>query len=282
MKEKVFIDVMVEFLTNISSAFPENNGCKEGLKWLDILPESTHIRIVENWYEMTTPILDDIKNKNCEVVANAIDTSTNTVLSKINAKEIMACEDQDTIDSIWQYISTLTAICNTIMKNKSKVVPPTSPISPVASSNTVVPTGSISPPPGFPAQPVSSPVVPPPVRVPVPVVPPKTSAVPTKPQPADVVKGITTAIPEIFKSLNEIMKDKSDANPLGQMLHQMMNPGALQPGVAPNLAANMFDSSSNVMQQVSAETGLQTEDIIAKLKKLEMYEKARARKKKTH
>jgi hypothetical protein len=252
MQEKVFIDVLVEFLTNVSAVFPNNSGCKAGLQWLAILPETTHIMIVENWHEMTSPIVEDIKKKNAEVVANAIDTSSNTVLSKINAKEIMACKDEDVIDSIWQYISTLTAICNTIMKNKK--------------------TGAVAPPPGF-----GSPQAAATATAVKPAVPPA-----TKPQATDVVKGITTAIPEIFKSLNEIMKDKSDANPLGQMLHQMMNPGALQPGVAPNLAANMFDSSPNVMQQVSAETGLQTEEIIAKLQRLEMFERARAKRKKQH
>lgn len=62
------------------------------------------------------------------------------------------------------------------------------------------------------------------------------------------------------------------------MMSQMMNPNQMQSGLAPNLAANMMDNDpGSVMQQVSSETGLEAKDIMKKLKRLELYEKARAK-----
>lgn len=254
MSATIFVNVLKEFLANIAESFPENEGVKEGLNWLNILPDSTHPQMMQSWAKLTSPVVTEIQERNSEVVARIFDESSNPILSKINAKHVFANSDEQSLECVWQFLGTLTAL-------STNQTPPES-------------SGSEEP----------LPVMPPTITTPVPSVQTNT---PTEPQPqapkqpADVIKGITAAIPEIFKSLNDLMKNKGDDNPLGQILNQMLNPNGLQTGVAPNLAANLFDNGpSNVMQQVSAETGLRSEEIIQKLQRLEMYERARAKKKK--
>ena len=252
MSATIFVNVLKEFLANIAETFPENEGVKEGLNWLNILPDSTHPQMMESWAKLTSPVVTEIQERKAEVVARVFDESSNPILSKINAKHVLTNSDEQSLESFWQFLATLTALSTG----------PTPPASPAAEA-------------------------PPPIRMPTPMPPPSLNMnaqaeQPQQPkQPGDVVKGITAAIPEIFKSLNELMRNRDENNPLGQILNQMLNPNALQTGVAPNLAANLFDNGpSNVMQQVSAETGLRSEEIIQKLQRLEMYERARAKKKK--
>ena len=257
MSATVFVNVLKEFLGNISEAFPENEGVKEGLNWLNILPEQTYPQIMNAWAKLTCAALDDIKERRAPEVAQLFDESSNPILSKINAKQIFASSDPQNLESFWQFLSTLTALST----GQQPSVPPPSPP---------------------PAVPVVQPQVVPPVPVVQPQVIPPAQPPPVQRQPADVVKGITAAIPEIFKSLNEALKNKGDDNPLGQILNQMLNPNALQTGISNNLGANIFDNASpNVMSEVSAQTGLQTEEILQKLRRLEMYERARSKKKRS-
>jgi hypothetical protein len=98
------------------------------------------------------------------------------------------------------------------------------------------------------------------------------------PRPADMLKGITSAIPEIFKSINDVLK-QDENGPLSSLIKQMVNPSQLQSGFAGNLAALATESDGAAMQQASAETGLSAADITAELRRLELYEKRRKAKK---
>lgn len=86
-------------------------------------------------------------------------------------------------------------------------------------------------------------------------------------------------MPEIFKSLNDMLKQDDGDNPMAQLLKQVINPGQLNTGLMGNMAANMMDKDPGpVMGQVAGQTGLSPEEIMRKLDRLEMYERARARK----
>lgn len=73
---------------------------------------------------------------------------------------------------------------------------------------------------------------------------------------------------------------KSDENgPLASLLKAVINPNQLQTGAAANVAANLHETSAAAMDQVSVETGLTALEIQDKLRRLELYEKRRAAKK---
>lgn len=257
-----FFNVLQEFIANLVHHFPENEGAKSANSMIPLFStvDSAHVAMVKMWYDQSSPILEEIKNKNPEPVAHALDNAPNPIIAGINTKSILCNSNvsDENKESVWKYIQTLTALSQMIY--------------PKLNDKTEKLTGEL---------PVISETVPAPVTTPAPVptpTPAVNTAPPAKPKPAEVIKSITSAMPEIFKSINDLMKQGGDDNPLGQMMSQMMNPNQMQSGLAPNLAANMMDNDPGpVMQQVSSETGLDAQDILKKLKRLELYEKARAK-----
>lgn len=261
-----FYNVLVEFTGSLNNAFPENEGAKTAHNMLQMVGamDSTHGQMVEMWYELSQPVLEDVKNKNPEPVAQALDNCPNPVIANIKCSGIL-CNDEvsaDNKESMWKFLQTLTAL--------SQMIYPT-----MQDPNAQAPTLPATP------TPTPSPVGSPPLlkQPTAPTAPVVQQAAPAaKPNAGEVIKSITTAMPEIFKSLNDLMKQGGDDNPLGQMLQQMMNPNQLQPGMAPNLAANMMQQDPGpAMQQVGAQTGYSADEIMKKLARLEMYEKARAK-----
>lgn len=251
-----FIQVLSEFVETLTRHFPDNTGAAKAKGMLDMFRDvpSTHDTIVKSWYRISAPILEDIKNRNAEPVARALNGCDNPLIADIRADTII-CNDAvsaENKEAAWKYCETLTALSQILCRQESMLGQP------IAQA---------------PAQPSAAPVAAP--------APAAAAPAAAKPKPGDVIKQITTAMPEIFKSLNEMMKDGGDDNPMGQMLRQMMNPNQLQTGMAGNVAQNMMDGdTSSVMQQASLETGLTTDEILFKLKRLDNFEKARARRQK--
>lgn len=246
-----FYNVLVEFTASLNTAFPENQGANNAHNMLQMIGamDSTHGQMVQMWYELSKPVLEDVKNKNPGPVAAALDNCPNPVIAGINTASILCNEDvsQENKESMWKFLQTLTALSQMIYPTLGK---------PEAAEA---------------AQPPRPPT-------PQPIPRATQQAAPAKPNPGEVIKSITSAMPEIFKTLNDLMKQGGDDNPLGQMMQQMMNPNQLQPGMAPNLAANMMQQDPGpVMQQVGAETGYSADEIMKKLARLEVYEKARAK-----
>jgi hypothetical protein len=257
-----FFNVLTEFIANIVHHFPYNEGAKTANEMISLFAntDSAHVAMVKMWYEQSAPVLDDVKTKNPEPVANALDNAPNKIIAGINTKSILCNPDvsEENKEAVWKYIQTLTALSQMIY--------------PAIDTNVEKLIGEL---PQVPRQNGNVPAQAPSLPTSVPT----TGQVPSaKPKPAEVIKSITSAMPEIFKSINDLMKQGGDDNPLGQMMSQMMNPNQMQSGLAPNLAANMMDNDpGSVMQQVSSETGLDAKDIMKKLKRLELYEKARAK-----
>ena len=264
-----FYNVLVEFTGNITAAFAENQGAQLAHTMLQMaggIP-SSHPEMVTMWYDLSLPVIEDVKNKNPAPVAAALDACPNKLISNINSTSIL-CSDEvstETKDAMWKFLQTLTAL--------SQMIQPTlaDPSKPAPE----IPESAVRAPQSIPAVPSVNLTPPTPSPSPVPQAAPQAK---TKPQ--DVVKSITSAMPEIFKSLNEMMKNPGEDNPLGAMLCQMMNPDALQTGLAPNVGANLMQRDPGpAMSHVAANTGMAEDEIMKKLAKLELYEKARAKRK---
>lgn len=262
-----FYNVLVEFTGNITATFPENQGARMAHNMLQMagaIPEA-HSEMVTMWYDLSLPVVEDVKNKNPEPVAAALDSCPNKFIANINSTSIL-CNDAvstETKDAMWKFLQTLTALSQMVQPN---LADPSKPV-PEIPESAVRP---ISTPPGLGVPSIHA-------------VPPTPAPSPTpqqKTKPQDVVKSITSAMPEIFRSLNDLMKNPGDDNPLGSMLCQMMNPDALQTGLAPNVGANLMQKDPGpAMSQVSANTGMAEDEIMKKLARLELYEKARAKRK---
>jgi hypothetical protein len=245
MSCKVFFKLLNEFLDCVIEARPDNKGAVDAKANLSIIPESMHYMVVDNWFAWSSPVVEAVRQKDGEVVGNALDNCGVALIAQIGAREILCDPDLDaeTRESFWRFLTSLTALAGMIKKGT---------------------TGALS-------EAVETPV---PVPVEVPPV------APSPPKGADVVQGIAKAIPEIFKGLNDILKNQSDDNPLGQIMRQMLNPDQVQTGTFNNVAANLMQRTDpSVIGSVSAQTGLGTDEIMRKLERLEMLERARQKRK---
>jgi hypothetical protein len=259
-----FSQVMEEFLRNLTSVFPEQKGPAAALAMLELAGEASNVAMASAWHSFTLPIVDAIRNRDAEVVGRAFEESKYQMIRQIKASEIIAPSvDKATRASVWKYMDSLTSL------------------SQLAVAGTPV-LAAAEPPKALPVTPVPAPVAAPPVAAP-PVAAPPVAAPPVTtptpaampPKPADMLRGITSAIPEIFKSINDVLK-QDENGPLSSLIRGMMQPNQLQTGFAGNIAANMnSEPDQAVMEQVSAETGLTAAMINEKLRKLELYEKRR-------
>lgn len=265
---QTFYNVLVEFTGSLNKTFPENAGASTAHSMLQMVGqmEDTHGQMVEMWYQLSQPVLEDVKNKNPGPVAGALDNCPNPIIANIKTTDILCNDDVSTEskENVWKFLQTLTALSQMVYPS---IRDPSKPVPEIPKQENLT---AATPPPSPAPQPVV--VQPPPQPV------QQQAAPAAKPNPGEVIKSITSAMPEIFKSLNDLMKQGGDDNPLGQMLQQMMNPNQLQSGLAPNIAANMMQQDQGpAMNQVTAETGYSADDIMKKLQRLEMYEKARAK-----
>jgi hypothetical protein len=249
-----FSQVMEEFLRNLTSVFPEQKGPAAALAMLELAGEASNVAMASAWHSFTLPIVDAIRNRDAEVVGRAFEESKYQMIRQIKAREIIAPSvDEATRASVWKYMDSLTSL--------SQLAVAGAPV-----------LAAAEPPKALPITPVPAPVAAPPVAAP-PVTTPTPAAMP--PKPADMLRGITSAIPEIFKSINDVLK-QDENGPLSSLIRGMMAPNQLQTGFAGNIAANMnSEPDQAVMEQVSAETGLTAAMITEKLRKLELYEKRR-------
>lgn len=244
-----FVVIMAEFLSNLTTVFPDNTGPAAALGMLELSGGLSNVAIATAWHNFTLPIKNQIKTRDAEVVGRAFDESKYQMLRQIKAGEILAPSvDEATKNSVWKYIDSLTAL-SILAASGTPVLRPKV-------------DAAVAEPPALP------------VTVPTPVTPAAVAPV-MPPKPADMLKGITSAIPEIFRTINDVLK-QDENGPLSSLIRGMMNPQQLQSGFAGNLAANMnAEPDTAVMEQVSAETGLTAAMITEKLHRLELYEKRR-------
>jgi hypothetical protein len=240
----MFYNTLVEFLRALTQRFPENTGAKTALSSLQMLGSNPqlHPQMSASWAHSTKDILQEIKDKNAEVVAKALDSNDNPLISGINASSILLNDSVDEItkENMWKFLQALTALSHTKPEPTDVAVP-----APVA-------------------RPMAGPG--------------ESRAAPAaKPDVGNIVDGFTKAMPKVMDSLNEMLKSKEGENPLADMIKQMMNPNQVQPGVAGNVMQNMIEQTdSTVMQQAALQTGLSVDDIVYRLSRLENLEKSRA------
>lgn len=271
-----FYTILLEFITNLSKTFPDNEGARSAAGMLQVLgvAPATHPQMVMTWYELSNPVLEDIKNKNGPVVAHALNNTSNPMIANIKADTILTNDavSDETKENVWKYIQSLTALSQILMPSIEAASD-----TPVAQVPEVPSGGYTSAPPTMPApqvQPVQQQA--PPMDIAAMAQSAMAGKGGKKNNAGDVVKNISEAVPAILESLGNVMKD--DQNPLGQILKQVMQPESLQSGVLNNVGANMMNKDPGpVMAQAAAQSGMSVDDIMYKLQKLEMFEKARAR-----
>lgn len=271
-----FAHVMSEFLQNLVVCFPENQGPASALSMLQLVGETAHEAMASAWWKFSRPIAAAIRERDAALTMRAFDESEFQMMRQLGAGTILADSvDAETRASVWQYMDSLTSLSELAVAGKP-VAPaaPAAPATPAAPAAPAAPVAPVAPS----VFPVTSAMAPPAVA-PKPA-PPAAAPPVAAPKPADLLKGITSAIPEIFKSLNDVLK--SDENgPLSSLIKQMVNPNQLQSGFSGNLMSNMqAEPDTAVMEQVSADTGLTAAMITEKLRRLELYEKRRNAKKK--
>ena len=242
-----FYTVLVEFLKNLTLYFPSNEGAKNALTLLTLFNEDTgsYLTMAKNWFEVTDPIKDKIKNKDSTAVVEAFEKTDNLIIKKLDIRSFMLepSIEPNTKENIWKYIQSLTVISNNVMTNKPILVETkteTTPSAPATTTNQQQQQQQQTPP----------------------------------NQPAEIIKGIAQAVPEIFKTLNELMKQED--NPMAQLMKQMLNPNSLQTGATANIAANFMDKNNEPVMSSVDPTSLSMDEISRKLQRLEMLEKAQA------
>lgn len=256
MTEFMFHRTLLEFLQGLSQCFPEHTGVQEALGMINAMPANAMLdgMLASGWAEATDPVKDAIFRKDGETVVEAFEKCDLPMIKQLDARSILLTDevDEDTKNNIWLFITTLTTLAAEHGKAKAE-----SCHSEEAKPHRMPAPGEVA------------------VR-------PKPAA--AKPDINNLVKGFTAAMPEVVKSLNQVLKTTDgEENPLGDLIRNMMGgPGqeALKPGVANNVFANMMGGQDEtIMQQAAMDNGLTVDEITEKLRKLEAYEKMRAKRK---
>ena len=267
-----FYTVLVEFVQSLSSRFPENEGAKKALIGLELFGSETYYPTMSKmWADLSAPIVADIVERKSAKVVEAFDNCEVDVIANIKAGSILENPDVDeaTKSAIWDYIDNLTAMAAAV-QNPEVVKEPAAPApAPVAAPVQMRP----------PSHPVVSQGMQPIPGAQVPAPAPRPAAPPVK----DIIKGISSSLPDIISGLNDVLKTNGmeGDNPVMDMVKQMMNPGAVQTGMAPNMMALATGQGQQppAMAEAADSMGMSVDEIQKKLARLENFEKARAKRK---
>lgn len=257
MGDLLFHRTLVEFLQGLEVCFPDHQGVKETSAMLSTVPANGMIdsMLASGWHDATKEAKDAIFSRDAQAVVEAFEKSDVDMLKKVDIRQILLPEephDEETATNIWLFITTLTSISAQYATGTQ------------APANTHMTAPKHMPAPG--ERPVAAPA---------------TEA--KKPDINTLVKGFTSAMPEVVKSLNQVLKSTDgEENPLGDLIRGMMGGQQdLRPGMAGNIMQNMAGGDDeSVMQQAGMENGLTVDEITKKLQRLEQYERLRAAKKK--
>jgi hypothetical protein len=229
-----FVAHMGEFIDSLSGRFPENAGIQsakgglDGLKAMGGGMTFMDDMMCKKWYDISQPIVNEIHGHNAEVVGKAFDTCDVAMIANIGAGAILVDQevDDETKQSIWGHIIRLTTVSFAV--------------------NVVVHS-------------MATPAVTP---------KPTPAPAPGKPDIKSVIKGLTSSLPDIIEGLNEALRSNGmeGENPVMDMVKQMMNPGALNSGMAPNLAALATGAGQegSAMADAASSLGVSVEEMKAK------------------
>jgi len=253
-----FVRLLNVFLEKLTARFPENQGFKSALSTISSVSTQSmfHAQIVAKWYDFSNDIYDEILKENKEVVCLAFSNSKNDMIRKMDVSSVFKDHklDEATEKSSWLHLKNLTILARNLKSTEAEAsmpkVPPQLLRSPTVSAAPEL------------------------VR--------KAAAVSQKPKstPGDIVGNITKAMPEVMKAFNDILKDDSGDNPLGQMIKGMMNPDGNQSGLMANIAQSALDNTPDtVLEQTASETGLTKNQLIYKLERLKILEARESKRK---
>ena len=259
MGDLLFHRTLVEFLQGLEVCFPDHQGVKETSAMLSTVPANGMIdsMLASGWHDATVGAKDAIFAHDANTVVEAFEKSDVDMLKKVDIRQILLPEephDAETMTNIWLFITTLTSISAQYATGTQ------------APANTHMTAPKHMPAPG--ERPV----------------PQNSAAAAKKPDINTLVQGFTSAMPQVVKSLNDVLKSTDgEENPLGDLIRGMMGGQQdLRPGMAGNIMQNMVGGDDDsVMQQAGMESGLTVEEITKKLQRLEQYERLRAAKKKS-
>lgn len=226
-----FFNKLQDFLEYLVQFYPGSGGPEKALNFLSsfrALPE-THERISSTWFSFTRPIKDAIRTGDALTVAATFESADNSIIKNMEASHILKEEDPD--DIVWGHLRALTTLSEALHQP------------PQQQTTVMVPSQA-------PQQQQQQQQA-----------PQQQQAKP--PQANEVIKNIATAIPEIFKGLNDALKQDDGNNPLATIFKQLTSTGPTQAD------ANFDAGATSVLQQ----TNLSPEEIVHKLKRLEVLEK---------
>lgn len=251
----MFYRTLLEFLQGLNQCFPEHAGVKQALGMINSMPANQMLEgmLASGWAEATDPIKDPILRRDAHTVVEAFEKSELPMIKQLDTRSILLADDvdDDTKNNIWLFITTLTTLAAEHGKAKAE-----SCHGDVAKPHRMPAPGEVS-----------------------------VKPAPAKPDINSIVKGFTAAMPDVVKSLNQVLKTTDgEENPLGDLIRSMMGgPGqdALKPGVANNVIANMMGGDDEtVMQQAAMDNGLTVDEITEKLRRLDALDKMRAKRRK--
>lgn len=296
--DQCFYDNLVECLTSVSQRFPENTAVKSNLQ---MLKQFSNLKSTcrSQWREFTKDHIADVMCCNAKRVCDVFMASGQPMMTDIKIQDILLNPSVEfqTKDSIWKFLQVLTVLAHNgtetqITKKEIEIYKKASEAARVSAVNdtvrAVTKEEAIAVARENEAAAAAAAVT----------APSGTSTnTTTKPKPPDMKQAMETMIesmPKFVKQFNAIMNDKDGDNMFAQMARQFANPGALQPGLEPNLAATAMAQSApeeSVMQEVQQQMvaqgmvnagtpSLSADEIMKKLKRLEQIESARAKRKK--
>lgn len=242
--------------------FPDNKeiaSLNGQLPMLDMIPNAKRM-FRDLWRDFTVKYREAIMKCDTVAVVKMFEESDVEQVKSVGMDKVLVdpTVEQQTKESLWKYMQILTVLAHkghpTEIKVKSAgasaspVAPSPKPIAPPDIVESAKPSGSSSQAP--------------------------------KPDMEQMIKTALDAAPKVIETLNKVMKDDDGDNVVGQMLRQFMNPGALQTGIAPNMAANAMDMASNesVMQAVQTELGqMDPEEVVRQLKQYQRLKELKAK-----
>ena len=107
-------DMMVQFISELLSTFPEEKSIKKYQTSFDLLRKSNPRKCVEGYMAEVTPVQDKIMSKDESFFLDS-NSNTSELIRDLNIAKYWTSDlSQNTKDAIWQYLQTLYILGTTI------------------------------------------------------------------------------------------------------------------------------------------------------------------------
>ena len=107
-------DMMVQFISELLSTFPEEKSIKKYQTSFDLLRKTNPRKCVEGYMAEVTPVQDKIMSKDESFFLDS-NSNTSELIRDLNIAKYWTSDlSQNTKDAIWQYLQTLYILGTTI------------------------------------------------------------------------------------------------------------------------------------------------------------------------